>query len=64
MQNPNIYVINLDVDSLFTNIGKDETIDMFIDTSCNNNENTSKFPDEVVFNYHNVVTKKVGFFNF
>ena len=38
MQNPNIYVINLDVDSLFTNIGKDETIDIFIDTLYNNYE--------------------------
>ena len=25
---------------------------------------SSKFPDEVVFNYYNVVIEKVGFFNF
>ena len=53
----------LDVDSLFTNIPQDETIDICSDSMCNDNENTTKIPKEVFHNLVNAATKE-SFFMF
>ena len=53
----------LDVDSLFTNIPQDETIDICSDSICNDNENTTKIPEEVFRNLVNIATKE-SFFMF
>ena len=49
-QNPNLYMASLDVDSLFTNISLDKTIDICIDSLYNDKENTSKIPKDVFRN--------------
>ena len=49
---------SLDVDSLFTNIRLDETIDICIDSLHNDNENTTKIPKDVFCNLLNVATKE------
>ena len=46
-QNPNLYMASLDVDSLFTNIPLDESIDVCIDSLYKDDENTPKIPKDV-----------------
>ena len=43
-QDPNLYVVSLDVDSLFTNIPLDETINICVDNLYNDNKNTPNIP--------------------
>ena len=54
---------SLDVDSLFTNILLDETIDICIDSLYKDYENTPKIPKDVFGNLLTVVTKE-SFFMF
>ena len=54
---------SLDVDSLFTNIPMDETIDICIDSLYKDNENIPKIPKDVFRNLFNVATKE-SFFMF
>ena len=46
-QDPDLYTASLDVDSLFTDIPLYEAADIFIDSLCNNNENTPKITKDV-----------------
>ena len=62
-QDPNLYMASLDVDSLFTNIPLDETIDICIDSLYKNDENSPKIPKDVFRNLITVVTKE-SFFMF
>ena len=57
-QDRNLHMASLDVDSLFTNIRLDETIDICIDSLHNDNENTTKIPKDVFCNLLNVATKE------
>lgn len=43
-QDPNFHVVSLDIDSLFTNISLNETIDNGIDSLYSDNENTPLRP--------------------
>ena len=61
-QDPNLYMASLDVDSLFTNIPLDETIDICIDSLYKADENTPKISKDVFCNLLTVATKK-SFFN-
>ena len=56
-QDPNLYMASLDVDTFFTNILLDETIDICIDSLYNANENTSKTPEGVFRNLLNAATQ-------
>ena len=47
---------SLDVDSLFTNIPLDETIDICVDNLCNDNENSLNIPKHDFRNFHNIAT--------
>ena len=49
---------SLDVDSLFTNIPLEETIDICIDSLYNDDENTPNIPKDVFRNLLNVATKE------
>ena len=49
---------SLGVNSLFTNIPLDQTIDTCIDSLYNDNENTPKIPKDVLHNFFNVATKE------
>ena len=62
-QDPNFYMASLDVDSLFTNIPLDETIDICIDSLYKDDENTTKIPKNVFRNLLKVATKE-SFFMF
>ena len=62
-QDPNLYMASLDVDSLFTNIPLDETIDICIDSLYKDDENTPKIPKDVFCNLLTVATKE-SFFMF
>ena len=62
-QDPNLYMASLDVDSLFTNIPLDETIDISIDSLYKDDENSPKIPKDVFRNLLTVATKK-SFFKF
>ena len=62
-QDPNLYMSSLDVDSLFTNIPLDETIDISIDSLYKDDENSPKIPKDVFRNLLTVATKK-SFFKF
>ena len=52
---------SLDVDSLFTNIPLDETLDICIDSLYNDNENTPKIPKDVFRKLFNVPTRELFF---
>ena len=54
---------SLDVDSLFTNIPLDETIDISIDSLYKDDENSPKIPKDVFRNLLTVATKE-SFFMF
>ena len=62
-QGPNLYMASLDVDSLFTNIPLDETIDICIDSLYKDDENTPKILKDVFHNLLTVATKE-SFFMF
>ena len=62
-QDPNLYMASLDVDSLFTNIPLDETIDICIDSLYKDDENSPKIPKDVSRNLLTVATKE-SFFMF
>ena len=62
-QDPNLYMASLDVDSLFTNIPLDETIDICIDSLYKDDENSPKIPMDVFRNLLTVATKQ-SFFMF
>ena len=62
-QDPNLYMAALDVDSLFTSIPLDETIDISIDSLSKDDENTPKIPKDVFRNLLTVTTKE-SFFTF
>ena len=62
-QNTNLYMASLGVDSLFTNIPLDETIDICFDSLYKDDENTPKIPNDVFRNLLTVVTKE-SFFMF
>ena len=49
---------SLDVDSLFTNISLDETIDICIDSLYKDDENTPEIPKDVFRNLLTVGTKE------
>ena len=48
---------SLDVDSLFTNIPLDETIDICIDSLYKDDENSPKIPKDVFCNLLTMATK-------
>ena len=54
---------SLDVDSLFTNIPLDETIDICVDNLYNDNENPPNIPKHDFCNLVNIATKE-SFFMF
>ena len=54
---------SLDVDSLFTNIPLDETIDICLDNLYNDNENSPNIPKHDFRNLLNIATKE-SFFMF
>ena len=56
-QDPNLYMASLDVDSLFTNIPLDETIDICIDSLYKDDENSPKIPKDVFCNLLTMATK-------
>ena len=62
-QDPNLYMASLDVDSLFTNIPLDETIDISIDSLYKDDENSPKISKDVFHNLLTVATKE-SFFMF
>lgn len=53
----NLYMASLNVDSLFTNISLDKTIEICFDSLYNNNENTPNIPKDVFCNLVNVAPK-------
>ena len=57
-QDPNLYMASLDVYSLFTNIPLDKTIDICIDISYKDNENTPKIPKDFFRNLLPVATEE------
>ena len=62
-QDPDLYMASLHVDSLFTIIPMDKTIDICIISFHNVNENTTKIPENVFLYLLNIVTKD-SFFMF
>ena len=52
---------SLDVDSLFTNIPLEKTIDIFVDNLYNDNQNTPNIPKHDFRNLLNVVTQETFF---
>ena len=60
-QDLNLYMAGLAVDSLFTNIPLDETIDICIGSLHNDNENTPKISKDVFRNLLNEATKESFF---
>ena len=62
-QDLNLFMANLDVDSLFNNIPLDETIDIYTDSLYEDNENSPKIPKDVFRNLLTVATKQ-SFFMF
>ena len=62
-QDSNLHVTSLDVDSLFTNIPLDETIDICVDNLYNDSENPPNIPKHDFRNLLNIATKE-SFFMF
>ena len=54
----NLHMATLDVDSLFTNIPLEETIDICVDNLYNENENHPNIPKHDFLNLLNIATKK------
>ena len=63
-QDSNLHMASLDVDSLFTNILLDETIDICVDNLYNDNENTPSIPKHDFCNLLNIAIKKSFFISF
>ena len=57
-QDLNLYMASLDVDSLFSNISLDETIDICIDSLYRDDGNTPKIPNHVFRNLLSMATKQ------
>ena len=62
-QGSNLHMVSLDVDSLFTNIPLDETIDICVDSLCIDNENPPNISKHDFRNLLNIATKE-SFFMF
>ena len=62
-QDPNLYMASLHVDSLFTNIPLDKTIDICIDSLCKDDENNPKISKDI-FNNLFIVASEESFFMF
>ena len=60
-QDPSLHMASLDIDSLFTNISLDETIDICIDNLYNDHENLPNIPKHDFRNLLNIVTKETFF---
>ena len=60
-QNSNLHMASLDIDSLFTNIRLEETIDIFVDNLHSDNENPSNIPKHNFRNLLNIATKETFF---
>ena len=60
-QDSNLHMASLDVDSLFTNIPLDETIDICVDSLYNDNENRPNIPKYDFRNLLNIATKESFF---
>ena len=57
-QDSNLHIASLDVDSLFTNIPLDETIDICVDNLYNDNGNPPNIPKHDFRNLLNIATKE------
>ena len=62
-EDPNFFMASLDVDSLFTNIPLEQTVDICIDSLCKDVENSPEIPKDVFHNLFTVATKE-SFFMF
>ena len=60
-QDPNLYMASLDVDSLFTNIPLDETIDICIDSLYKDEDNSPKIPKDFFRNLLTFATRESFF---
>ena len=60
-QGSNLHVASLDVDSLFTNIPLEETIDICVDNLYSDNENPPNVPKHNFRNLLNIATKETFF---
>ena len=60
-QDLNLYMANLDVDSVFTNLPLDETIDIRIDNFYNVSENLPNIPKHSFCNLLNIASKEYFF---
>ena len=60
-QDSNLHMASLDVDSLFTNIPLEETIDICADNLYSDNENPSNIPMHNFCNLLNIATKETFF---
>ena len=57
-QDPNLCMDSSDVDSLFSYITLEETIDICVDSLYYNYENTPNIPKDVFHNLFNIATKE------
>ena len=60
-QDSNLHMVSLDVDSLFTNILLEETIDIFVDNLYNDNEDLPNIRKHTFRNFLNIATKETFF---
>ena len=60
-QDSNFHKASLDVDSLFTNIPLEESINICVGNLCNDNENPPNIPKHDFCNLLNIVTKETSF---
>ena len=60
-QDSNLHMASLDVDSLFTNIPLEETIDICVDNLYSDNENPPNIPKHNFRNLLNIATKETFF---
>ena len=60
-QDPSLYTASLDVDSLFTNVLLNETIDISIHRLYKDDENTTKIPKDVFCNLFTMAIKESFF---
>ena len=60
-QDSNLHMASLDIDSLFTNIPLEETIDICVDNLFNDNENPPNIPKHIFRDFLNIATKETFF---
>ena len=60
-QDSNLHMASLDVDSLFTNIPVEKTINICVDNLYNDNENPPNIPKHDFLNLPNIATKETLF---